>query len=204
MRQCNDLSVVNGRADFVCSLAADKEVEQLQCLKENYDIVGDPAHHKHTHYSKYQLYSFVLFGVSTLVQHNQDFHIAENHDGEAQKKAHRVLSEVSQHLPKSRCVLWIERLTLDAVIIRIHLQGGKDHLRGRSNDGYDPDGDAGYDSIVKGPGSHGCNSVDDGQVAVHAHQGYKHCPTVETQLNRGAERGAESEQDVVYSDRCQS
>lgn len=167
VRQCNDLSIDHGRVDGFWRQAGVQDIKQLQCLKENGDIVGDPAHHKHTHYGEYQLYSSVLFGVPGFGQHKKDFHIAENHDGEAHKKAHCVLTEVSQHLPKTQPVVRVLRLAL--VAIYIHLQGGKYRLRDCHDDRYNPDSDAGYDSITKCSGSHGCNSVDNGQVAVHTH-----------------------------------
>lgn len=68
-----------------------------------------------------------------------------------------------------------------------HFNGGKYHLGGCHGEGYNPDSNAGRQAIAKGPGLHGRHSVDDGQVAVHTHQGHKQSPTVKSQLFRGEE-----------------
>lgn len=163
VRCSNDLSNANGRVDGLEGHTGFQYLKLLQRLEENDHIVGDPAHHKHTDYGKYQLYSFHLVGVPGFGESTKDSHIAENHDGETHKKAHCVLSKVSLHLPKLHPVFWVLALAL------LFLQGGKYHLRGCQHARYKPDYCGGYDPIVKRPGSHGRYSMNDGQVAVHTH-----------------------------------
>lgn len=173
MGQCNDLSNTHAGADASRGAAGSHNFEDLQRLKENHDVIGHPAHQKHTHYGKYQLYSSVLFGIPGYEKHDKDFDVTKNHDGEADKEAHDVLAEVSPQLPKFLGLFWIEWLALGEVIVWIYLQGGKFNVRSCNDDRYGPDRDAGDDSKAKCAVAKGCNSMDDGYIAVQAHESHK-------------------------------
>lgn len=201
MRQRNDLGELQGQANVFRGRTGVEELKQLQRLQEDGDVVGHPANQEHADDGEDQFDGSVPFGVPRLRQHHEDAHIAEDHDGETHKEAHCVLAEVSQHLPRQLALYRVQWKALGAVVFLIDFQGGENHLWNCQSDRYDPDGDAGYDPVVKLPGPHGCDRVDDGEVSVHAHEGDKQRSTVETQLlTQQKVGGAKAEQDVTFVD----
>ena len=159
---------LNGQVQLSALLTLTSEQGILESRNKHTQIVGCPKEKEDDHDDKNQTHGLGLLLIWFSEQNLYNPCVADDHDQQRQYQAHDVQFQSLELLPP--CEAFRRKMKTAGVVAELPLGLGKVQAGDRSQDGQDPDDNAGDDTKGDSPSLQSKHGMDDGQVPVDGQQ----------------------------------